>query len=88
MLEHMGIRWGYTFLYTASHLSSKDIYDLMEQATEMYLTREEERVVNGRGYEGRLCTQGKYELLGTFGGVRFDAVLETNKGRLCRNPIR
>ena len=81
MLEHMGIRWGYTFLHTTSHIPREDITDLMIQATEMYLSGEEERDVKGPDFEGKLYTERRYELLGTIGGQRFDAELDTTYGR-------
>lgn len=81
MFEHMGIRWGYTFLRTASHIPHDEIVDLMVQATEMYLNGEEERNVKSLSFEGKLRTEMRYELLGEFGGQRFDAELETACGR-------
>jgi hypothetical protein len=81
MLEHLGIRWGYTFLRTASHIPHEEMIDLMVQATEMYLNGEEERRVRGQNFEGKLYTERRYELLGQFGGQRFDAELETAYGR-------
>ena len=80
MLEHLGIRWGYTFLRTSSRLPSEDVTYLMIQATEMYLLGEEERKVVTSSYKARLYTEKRYELLGQFGGQRFDADLDTIYG--------
>ena len=44
-LEHMGLRWGYVFLRTASHISNDDLEDLMVQAVEMYLAGEDSREI-------------------------------------------
>ena len=55
--------------------------ELMIQATEMYLNGEEERKVKSQSFEGKLCTERRYELLGEFGGQRFDAELETAHGK-------
>ncbi|MBM3943617.1 MAG: hypothetical protein FJ316_12040 [SAR202 cluster bacterium] len=81
MLEHLGVRWGYVFLRTASRISNEELRDLMVQAVEMYLNGEEERKVRGDSFEGRLHTQQRYEVLGEFGGQRFDADLDTAYGR-------
>ena len=53
----------------------------MLQAVEMYLAGENERKVKGPEYDGRLYTEQRYELLGTMGGQRFDADLDTSRGR-------
>ena len=53
----------------------------MTQAVEMYLHDEDERNVSGSGYDGKLRTERKYELLGGFGGQRFDLDVDTAYGR-------
>ena len=80
MLEHKGIRWGYVFLKASSHLNTEEFHELMVQAVEMYLAGETERNVKGPEYDGRLYTEQRYELIGTIGGQRFDADLETSRG--------
>ena len=81
MLEHMGFRWGYVFLRAASHLDADGLHELMVQAVEMFLAGEEERQVKGGGFEGKLRTEMRYEIIGSLGGQRFDADLETAYGR-------
>ncbi len=81
MLEHLGMRWGYVFLRAASHLAEDDLMQLMTQAVEMYLQGEDERNVKGSNYDGKLFTERKYELLGEFGGQRFDVEIDTIYGR-------
>ena len=81
MLEHMGIRWGYVFLRAASYIDDEDLHELMAQAVEMYLASEEERDIKCDGFEGKLTTERRYEVIGTLGGQRFDAELETLRGR-------
>lgn len=81
MLEHLGIRWGYVFLRAASHIDAEEANGLMLQAIEMYLAGESERTVKSDGFEGRLFTEMRYEVIGAFGGQRFDAELETPYGR-------
>ncbi len=81
MLEHQGIRWGYVFLRGAVHLSEEDLRELMTCAVEMYLQDEEERKLAASQFEGVLRTDHRYEILGHFGGQRFDAELETIYGR-------
>jgi len=81
MLEHMGIRWGYVFLHGAVHIGGDEIKDLMAQAVEMYMAGEEERNIKCSGFEGKLSTERKYEVIGSLGGQRFDAKLETPHGQ-------
>ena len=81
MLEHNGIRWGYVFLKASSYLGQEESQELMVQAVEMYLAGETERNVKNSEYEGRLHTEQHYELIGTIGGQRFDADLETSRGK-------
>ena len=80
MLEHKGLRWGYVFLKASSYLDTEEFHELMIQAVEMYLAGEDERKVTGSEYDGRLYTEQRYELIGTIGGQRFDADLETSRG--------
>ena len=77
----MGLRWGYGFLRTASHISNDDLEDLMVQAVEMYLAGEDSREIKQPEYEGHLYTERRHELLGGFGGQRFDVDLETARGQ-------
>ena len=81
MMEHMGIRWGYVFLRAPSILSGEDREKLMATAVEMYLSGEEQRDVESAGFEGRVYTERRFEMLGEFGGQRFDVELETTQGR-------
>ena len=81
MLEHLGIRWGYVFLRGAVYLSEEEMRELMNAAVEMYLHDEDERKIVRSEYEGKLSTERRYELLGSFGGQRFNVELETVYGR-------
>ena len=81
MLEHMGIRWGYVFLSSAANIGAEEVNDLMVQAVEMYLAGEAERNIKCSGFEGRLSTEMRYEVIGSLGGQRFDAELETPYGK-------
>ena len=81
MLEHMGMRWGYVFLRSASLMGAEEVHDLMVQAVEMFLAGEERRNIKGSSFEGELITEMRYEVIGELGGQRFDAVLETIYGR-------
>ena len=81
MMEHLGIRWGYVFLRSANCLNPGEFNELMVQAVEMYLGGESERNLKHDGFEGRLFTEGRYEVMGGLGGQRFDAELETIYGR-------
>ena len=81
MLEHKEMRWGYVFLRAASHIGEEEVLVIMEQAVEMFLVGEEERNIKSSGFEGRLYTEMRYEIIGSLGGQRFDADLETPYGR-------
>lgn len=81
MMEHKGMRWGYVFLRAPGVLSGEDREKLMTTAVEMYLSGEEERDVESVGFEGRVYTERRFEMLGEFGGQRFDVELETTHGR-------
>lgn len=81
MLEHKGMRWGYVFLRAASYLGEEEAKEIMVQAVEMFLVGEEERNIKSSGFEGRLFTEMRYEMIGELGGQRFDADLETPYGR-------
>ena len=65
----------------ASYIAEDDVKYLMTQAVEMYLEGEDQRNIRGSNFEGRLTTEAKYELLGEFGGQRFDAEIESIYGR-------
>ena len=81
MIERQGIRWGYVFLRAPNFLDGEDRERLMTTAVEMYLAGEDERHVESVGFEGRVYTQRRFEMLGEFGGQRFDVDLETARGR-------
>ena len=69
------------FLRAASHIGEEEALVIMEQAVEMFLVDEEERNIKSSGFEGRLYTEMRYEIIGSLGGQRFDADLETPYGR-------
>lgn len=81
MLEHRGIRWGYVFLRATSYIPEEEAKELMIQAAEMYLSGDSQRNVKSSSFQGKLSAEQKYEVLGEFGGQRFDADLETIYGR-------
>ena len=75
------MRWGYVFLRSASYLGEGEAREIMVEAVEMFLVGDEERNIKSSGFEGRLYTEMRYEIIGTLGGQRFDADLETPYGR-------
>lgn len=74
-------RWGYTFLVADSKLSWSDSEYLILQATEMYLRNEDKRKIGTDSLEGLISTEGKWDSLGCFGGQRFEAEVETSRGK-------
>lgn len=81
-LAQFNLRWGYTFLLSTPKLSAEEKFDLIRQATEMYLAGEEKRTVKTDEYDGVLYTERRFEVMGNFSGVRFDAELQTNDDKL------
>ena len=69
------------FLRAASHIGEEESKEIMVQAVEMFLVGEEERNIKSSGFEGRLYTEMRYEIIGSLGGQRCDADLETPFGR-------
>ena len=69
------------FLRAASFIGNEEAMEIMVQAVEMFLVGEEERNIKSSGFEGRLYTEMRYEIIGSLGGQRFDADLETPYGR-------
>ena len=69
------------FLRAASHIGEEEAKEIMVQAVDMFLVGEEERNIKSFGFEGRLYTEMRYEIIGSLGGQRFDADLETPFGR-------
>jgi hypothetical protein len=80
-MKHRGIRWGFTFLLTDNRLSKEARFRLLANATEMYLNGEKERPIESDDYEGRLCTNGEFGLIGTVSGMKFRAEIDTDDGR-------
>ncbi len=79
--EYAGIKWGITFLRGASYLTRDEQDELIRDATSMYILKEDDRRVQTGTYAGRITTRWKYGVIGTFGGIEFNAELETDKGR-------
>jgi len=71
-------RWGITFCSTYGAVPEEVKYDLIDQATEMYLRNEQSRKLKTDQLEGRLKTEGKYQVLGVFGGQRFDVEVDVD----------
>ena len=75
------VRWGITFLQTASQLDLEDRLRLMAEATLMYLNNDMVKVVQTDTYAGTLFTEGKTGIIGALRGVQYEAELETNSGK-------
>ena len=77
------LRWGITFLKGDSRLSllSQESRDyLMKQATGMYFEEKRARKLLNDELEGALVTEGKYVVLGIFGGQEFKAHIDCKYG--------
>jgi hypothetical protein len=80
MLSLDNIRWGYIFLEKSSKINYEDNLGLVSQAVDMHLKGEFERKIKEDNYEGILY-RGKFALVGTFGGIKYHAEIETNRGK-------
>lgn len=78
--EYDGVRWGFTFRRTASHLPYEEVLKLTMLATAMYLLEEDEMPVSGTGYEGRLYNKREIDSIESLAGWRFVAELDTERG--------
>jgi hypothetical protein len=80
MLEIEGIdghAYGITFLIGDGRLKDEDKIYLMTEATKMYYTKERKRNLKTENLEGKLTTKRKFELLVCFGGIRFEAEIDS-----------
>lgn len=71
-----GYRWGVSFLESDLQLTYDERLELITHATEMFLNEEKQREVKGKEYEGLIATDNKYHLLGSFGGKKFEAIVD------------
>ena len=75
-------RWGFIFLVPDSRLSKPECDYLARQANQMYFRNETRRNLATDFFEGVISTEGRYDSLGCFSGQRFDAELNTLKGKV------
>jgi len=80
-IKHRGHELGCCFLLTDSALAEEDRERLVIQTFDAYLDKKKSMNVKGKSYEGRITTNSRYYVLGSFGGQQFDIFLETNKGK-------
>lgn len=73
--------FGITYLNTDVHFPEEDKFYLLGQATEMYLNKEEKRIVRGESFSGAIKTTGDYFTLGTYSGQFFEAKLDSDFGK-------
>ena len=90
--EYAGMKWMWVFLRSDNRISLEEKSDLILEAADMYLKRENKRDVEGKSYEGCLYSSGERKSLVSFHGQLFEAELETNSGRssltfLIADPI-
>lgn len=81
LLEYENKLYEIVFLNTDPALSEDDRVGICMSAIEMSVKKQRTRKIKGEGYEGRMKTDGKYYQMGTFGGRRFEARVETNHGK-------
>jgi len=74
-------RWGITFMQTDSSLSFEDRGSLLIAATQIYLGKEDRRMVKGDEFEGVLRNTKEHYSCGAFSGQGFEAELDTEHGK-------
>jgi hypothetical protein len=77
--------WGYVFLNSDSRIPERDRMYVVYNAVDMFLEKVTERALQTDSLEGTIITKGKYQMLGAFGGQRFDAEIMTDKGKVHLN---
>ena len=80
-IEHRGHILEYCFLLTDSAVAEEDRERLITQTFDAYLDKKKSMKIKGKSYEGRITTNSKYYVLGSFGGQQFDIFLETDRGK-------
>lgn len=80
-INHRGQMLEYCFLCTDSSITEEDRERLVIQTFDVYLDKKKSVKIKGKSYEGRITTNSKYYVLGSFGGQQFEILLETNKGK-------
>jgi len=81
VFKHRGPTWRTAFLKTDSAMSEEDRLKIRIQMADMFVDKKDRIKVKGDGYEGVIKTDGKYVMLGAFGGIQVDGELETNHGK-------
>ncbi|MBI2125242.1 hypothetical protein HYV87_01615 [Candidatus Woesearchaeota archaeon] len=71
-------RWGVTFCSTYGAIPEEVQYELLREATKMYLRDEQQKDIKTDSVEGRISTEGKYQTIGAYGGQRFDAEVDVD----------
>jgi hypothetical protein len=62
-------------------LSRRQKANLISEALDMFGSRESEREIKTDSLEGRVRTNGKYYVLGSFAGQHYEAEVETDWGK-------
>jgi len=68
-------------LRTDTRLSEDQREYLLVKATIMYLNEEKRKRVKTDEFEGVIYTEGKYGMIGSFGGLEFRAEIDTDGGK-------
>jgi len=73
-------RWGIIFQITDSRLTEEERFEITTEAVIAYLRDEHIRRIKGETYEGMIENTRKYDVIGCFGGYRFEVDVDTNHG--------
>jgi hypothetical protein len=92
-IEYKGKLWGVVFFHGDPRLEEIDFSNLLRTTIDFHHSRSKEASVKGRNYEGKLATDRKIHLLGSYCGRKYDTKLKGDFGMmdisfLLMEPIR
>ncbi len=80
-LEYEGSLYELLFLDTDSALTDGDRIGICMSAVKMNHDKKARSKIRGDNYEGIMRTDGKFYMLGVWGGTKYDTRIETNHGK-------
>ena len=75
-------RWNWAYLCSNRSMPLDESYFLVEEAVDMFQEKEKKRNIRRDWYEGTLYNTGDHAMVGGFGGRKFSAVLDSDKGKI------
>lgn len=81
MIIHNESRWGYIFVDPNGKVPYSDLMDILRLALDLYPKRHAKADFKGEYCEGQVRKTSRYQALGSFTGLRFEAEMDTDKGK-------